>query len=156
MTVSRPPCLILSLMFIFLVSLYLACILAVRSELIFFIILTVFPCITLWWSASSIASSHALSYAYCTWLVLCLFRSSISPLIPCLCIVLRFHPLPSCVICLEIYRLSQIFLLIIPLFLCLLQLNVSLVSFLGLGVCFILKFCNLRKVALQDRIWSQY
>ena len=76
-TDSTSPCLMLSLMLIFLVSPYLVWILAVKFELSFFIILRFFPLTPLLFKAYSIASSHALSYAFCTsrkiMYALCLF-----------------------------------------------------------------------------------
>ena len=59
-----PPCLILSLILIFLVSPYLVWILAVRLELRFLIILKFLPSTPFWYRAYSIASSHALSNAF--------------------------------------------------------------------------------------------
>ena len=50
-TDSTPPCLILSLICIFLVSPCLVCILAVRLELRFLIILKFFPFTPFWWRA---------------------------------------------------------------------------------------------------------
>ena len=65
-TDSTPPCLMLSLIFIFLVSPYLVWTLAVRLELRFLIILRFFPYIPFWFRAYNIASSQALSNAFCT------------------------------------------------------------------------------------------
>ena len=61
---STLPCLMLSLMLIFLVSSYLIWILVVRFESSVFIILRVFPSTPLVFKAYSIASSQALSYVF--------------------------------------------------------------------------------------------
>ena len=65
-TDSTPPCLILSLILIFLVRLYLVCNFAVRLEFSFLAILRFLPSIPFLWRVYSIASSQALSYAFCT------------------------------------------------------------------------------------------
>ena len=65
-TDRTPPCLILSLILIFLVRPYLVCIFAVRLELSFLAILRFLPSIPFLWRVYSIASNQALSYAFCT------------------------------------------------------------------------------------------
>ena len=65
-TDSTPPCLILSLICIFLISPCLVCILAVRLELRFLIIFRFIPFTPFSCRAKIIASSRALSYAFCT------------------------------------------------------------------------------------------
>ena len=79
MTDSTHPCLILSLILISLVSPCLVWIFAVRLLLSFFTIWRFFPVTPFLWRAYSMASSHALSYAFWTsrntrYAVLPLFR----------------------------------------------------------------------------------
>ena len=66
MTYSSPPCLILSLILISLVSPCLVWIFAVRLLFSFFTIWRFFPVTPFLWRAYSMASSHALSYAFWT------------------------------------------------------------------------------------------
>ena len=65
-TDRTPPCLILSLILIFLVRPYLVCIFAVSLEFSFFAILRFLPSIPFLWRVYSSESSQALSYAFCT------------------------------------------------------------------------------------------
>ena len=65
-TNRTPPCLMLSLILIFLVCPYQVCIFPVRLEFSFLIILRFFPSILFLCRVYMIASSHALSYAFCT------------------------------------------------------------------------------------------